>query len=232
MLGRAAALTAALLASTVLVAPAADLPGLIAPYLAARERGAVGAVVGRAYEESRRPGGENTPYGAVSVLLLPRSPAFDSELAGIKAGWRDSPDRFVGADLKVREARVAFERDLLEAGGGVLIKGEMTDAGGAFRLAGVPEGSWMLLAWRESSKQQKTPPIRRSDAAKYPNTPELLGHTTVVYWLVTVEVKRGAEAEVRLHDRNEWLQAVREERRTRDPESRTAPGKQQGANPR
>ncbi len=232
MLARALALTAALLALTVLIAPGADLPGLIAPYLAAGERGAVGVVVGRAYEESRRPGGDVTPYDGVSVLLLPQSPAFDGELASIKAGRRDSPDRFVGADPKVREARVAFERALLEAGGAVLIRGEMTDARGAFRLPDVPEGSWMLLAWRESSKRQKAPPIRRSDAVRYPNTPELLGHTTVVYWLVTVEVKSGAEVEVRLHDRNEWLQAIREERRTRDPESRTAPGKQQGANPR
>ena len=223
LLGRAAVFAAALLASIASAAAAADLGNLIAPYLAARERGAVGAVVGRAYEEPRRMGVEPQPYTAVSVLLLPGSADFEGELARIKAGWRDSPDRFVDADPKVRAALVAFERALLDAGGGALMKGEMTDGTGAFRVVDVPEGAWVLLAWQGTEKKQKPPPIGRNDAALYPNRPKVFGHTTVVYWLVPVDVTAREETQVRLHGRNEWLTAVREDRRMRGIRSAATP---------
>jgi pyruvate dehydrogenase (quinone)/pyruvate oxidase len=41
--------------SLALGSSAADFGTMVSPYLAARERGAIGAVVGRAYEEARRP---------------------------------------------------------------------------------------------------------------------------------------------------------------------------------
>src|SRR5262249_3177830 len=60
-------------------ASAAGIADLMAPLLAARERGAFGSVDGRAYAEPQRGGGEPTPYPAVSIMLMPRSTAFDSE---------------------------------------------------------------------------------------------------------------------------------------------------------
>jgi len=231
----AAALLTALLAaraSTALALPGADLTALIAPYLAAREQGAVGTVVGRAYAEASRPGASPRPYAAVSVLLLPRSLDFEQQLDAIKAGWRDSPDRLVDADPKVRAALTALERAVLDAGGGMLLKGESTDGTGAFRLGDVPEGAWMLLAWQEIGGTQKGSQSTRSGAMNFPTRSEVMGSSTVVYWRLRLDVKAGEETQVRLHDRNTWLTAIREVRNVRDPEKRTAPGQQQGPSPR
>lgn len=212
-------------ASIARAAAGTDLTALIAPYLAARERGAVGTVVGRAYAEASRPGDPPRPYAAVSVLLLPRSLDFEQELGAIKAGSRDSPDRLVDADPKVRAALTALERALLDAGGGMLLKGESTDGTGAFRLGDVPEGAWMLLAWQEIGGKQKGSQSIRSDALHFPTRSEVVGSSTVVYWLLSIDVKAGEETQVRLHDRNTWLTAIREVRSVRDPEKRTAPGR-------
>ena len=223
---------AGVLISLALSAGAADISAMTAPYMAARERKAVGVVVGRAYEEARRTGEEPKPYAGVSVLLLPDAGGLERELAAIKAGRRESPERFLEADPKVRAARASHERALIEAGAGALIKGEMTDEGGLFRLLDVPEGTWILLAWQETASRQKKPPPSRNDTARYPDRTEVVGSFTVIYWLVPIEVRAGEETQVRLHDRNVWLTAIREDRSARDPEKRVAPGKQQGANPR
>src|SRR5216683_2358615 len=212
--------------STALAASGTDLTALIASYLAARERGAVGTVVGRAYAEAARPGDPPKPYAAVSVLLLPRSLDFEQQLAAIKAGSRDSPDRLVDADPKVRAALTALERALLDAGGGMLLKGDSTDGTGAFRLGDVPEGAWMLLAWQEIGGKQKGSQSPKSDALNFPTRSEVIGSSTVVYWLLPLlDVKTGEETQVRLHDRNTWLTAIRDVRSVRDPEKRTEPGR-------
>ncbi len=212
--------------STALAASGTDLTALIASYLAARERGAVGTVVGRAYAEAARPGDPPKPYAAVSVLLLPRSLDFEQQLAAIKAGSRDSPDRLVDADPKVRAALTALERALLDAGGGMLLKGDSTDGTGAFRLGDVPEGAWMLLAWQEIGGKQKGSQSAKSEALNFPTRSEVIGSSTVVYWLLPLlDVKTGEETQVRLHDRNTWLTAIRDVRSVRDPEKRTAPGR-------
>jgi hypothetical protein len=226
----AAALGGVLLLSALTVF-AADIREMTASYLAARERGAVGAVAGRAYEEARRAGEEPRHYAGVSVLLLSRTESFERELAAIKAGRRDSPERFVEADPQIRSARTSLERALIEAGAGALLKGEMTDAGGVFRLPEVPEGAWILLAWQETACRQKKVPLSRSDATRYPNRAEIVGSFTVTYWLVPVEVKAGEETQVQLHDRNVWMTAIREDRSARGSD-KTAPGKLQGADPR
>jgi hypothetical protein len=228
----AVASLAGVLISLALSAGAADISAMTAPYLAARERRAVGAVVGRAYEEARRTGEAPKPYAGVSVLLLPAAGGFERELAAIKEGRRESPEKFLDADPKIRAARTSFERALIDAGAGALLKGEMTDGGGLFRLLDVPEGGWTVLAWQETATGQKKSPLSRSDAARYPDRTEVIGSFTVIYWLVPIEVKAGEETQVRLHDRNVWLTAIREDRSARDPEKRVAPGKQQGANPR
>jgi len=47
-----------------------------------------------------------------------------------------------------------------------------------------------------------------------------------------VTVKAGEEVTVRLHDRNEWLTGIREDRRVPDENQPTVPQTQQGAAPR
>jgi hypothetical protein len=165
----------------------------------------------------------------VSVLLLPCSLDFEHQLDAIKAASRDSPDRLVDADPKVRAALAALERALLDAGGGMLLKGDSTDGTGAFRLGDVPEGAWMLLAWQEIGGMKKGSRTTRSDALNFPTRQEVVGSSTVDYWRLSLDVKAGEETQVRLHDRNQWLTAIRDVRSIREPEKRTVPAPVPGA---
>ena len=214
------------------VASAGDVAALVAPLLAARERGALGSVDGRAYAEGRRGGAEATPYASVSVLLVPRSAGFEAELEAIKAHSRDSPDAYIEAEPKVSQARLAFERALIDTGAGQLIFGESSDGAGAFRFQRVPEGAWTLLAWRETSHAKRPPALKRSEAQRYRTRPQVFGQTTVVLWWRPVIVRAGEEVVVRLHDRNEWLTGVREDRRVPDLDQPATPRTQKGAAPR
>src|SRR5262249_56500932 len=139
---------------------------LMAPLQSARERGAFGSVDGRAYVEAQRGGGQPTPYPDVSVLLMPRSAQFDSELDGIKASYRDSIDTLLEAEPKLRTARVAFERALIEAGGGQLLLGESSNATGEVRFPRGPEGEWTLLAWREMPHRKAAPAPSGADGPR------------------------------------------------------------------
>ena len=221
-----------LLLGVTSVAAAGDVAALVAPLLAARERGAFGSVDGRAYAEGRRGGAEATPYASVSVLLLPSSPDFEAQLEAIKAHSRDSPDAFIEAEPKVSAARLAFERALIDMGAGHLIFGESSDGTGAFRFQGVPEGAWMLLAWRETPHAKRPPGPKRGEAERFSTRPQVFGHTTVVLWWRPVIVRAGEAAVVQLHDRNEWLTGIREDRRVPDRDQPATPRTQQGAAPR
>ena len=215
------------------IAWAGDVAALVAPLLAARERGALGSVDGRAYEEGRRGGAEATPYASVSVLLLPRSADFETELAAIKAHSHDSPDAYIEAEPKVSAARLAFQKALIDQGAGQLILAAASDPSGAFRVQSVPEGAWTLLAWRETAHANKRPAApKRSEAQRYKTRAQVLGQTTVVFWWMPVTVKAGEGVPVRLHDRNEWMTGVREDRRVPDPNKPATPRTQQGAAPR
>ena len=227
----ALAVMLALLGGTV--ASAEDEAALVTPLLAARERGALGSVDGRAYEEGRRGGAEATPYASVSVLLVPRSADFEVALATIKAHSHDSPDAYIGAEPKVSAARLAFQQALIDTGAGHLILGEASDASGAFRFQRVPEGAWTLLAWRETAHTNKRPAApKQSEAQRYRTRPQVHGHTTVVFWWMPVTVKAGEGTTVRLHDRNEWLTGVREDRRVPDLDQPATPQTKRGAAPR
>jgi hypothetical protein len=220
-----------LLLGSTSVASAGDVAAVVAPLLAARERGSLGSVDGRAFAEGR-PGAEATAYSSVSVLLLPHSADFEAEIEAIKAHSRDSPDAYIEAEPKVSAARLAFERALIDMGAGQLIFGESSDGAGAFRFQRVPEGAWMLLAWRETPHTKRPPAPKRSEVERYKTRPQVFGQTTVVYWWRPVTVKAGEEAAVRLHDRNEWLTGVREDRRVPDSGRPAIPSVQQGAAPR
>jgi hypothetical protein len=213
-------------------ASAKDAAELTAPLLAARERGAFGSVDGRAYAEGQRGGAEPTPYPAVSVLLLPRSEEFEAEMEGVKASHRDSTDAYLEAEPKLSAVRVAYERSIIDAGGGQLLLGESSDAAGTFRFARVPEGAWTLLAWREMPHAKRPTSLKANEARRYKTRPQVFGYTTVVFWRIPLDVKAGEEVAVRLHDRNEWLTGTREDRRVPDP-NQPAPQKgQSGKSPK
>lgn len=221
-----------LLLGVTSVAFAGDVAAQVTPLLAAHDRGAFGSVDGRAYAEGRRGGAEGTPYASVSVLLLPRSADFEAELEAIKEHSRDSTDAYIQAEPKISAARLTFERALIDTGAGQLIFGESSDGAGAFRFHRVPEGAWMLLAWRETPHAKRPPVPKRSEADRYKTRPQVFGQTTVVYWWKPITVKAGEEAVVRLHDRNEWLTGIREDRRAPDQDQPAPRRTQQGAAPR
>jgi len=220
-----------LLLGVTSVASAGDVAALVAPILAAGERGSLGSVEGRAFAEGR-PGGASTPYPSVSVLLLPRSAAFEADLEAIKTHSRDSPDAYIEAEPKVSAARLAFERALIDTGADELILGSSTDGAGAFRFQRVPEGAWMLLAWRETPQAKRPPGPKRGEAERYKTRPQVFGQTIVTLWWRPVTVKAGEEATVRLHDRNEWMTGVREDRRIPDQGQLATPRTKQGTAPR
>lgn len=202
---------------------AAQGPGaLVAPYLRGLEEHAVGEVEGRAHGEPRRPSDSPVPFDGVSVLLLPYTSEVDAKLDGIKGRLRDSLTSYLEAHADVTMARVDFERELIFAGGGELIRGAVSDSGGALRLVGVPAGEWLLLGWREEEHAVKgaRPPSREGPGFR--DIPTATGYAAVSYWRMRVSVRAGEVTVVDLSDRSVWLTAVRQELAYRDAAPRKA----------
>jgi hypothetical protein len=189
---------------------ASDMRDLVAPYLRARDEERVGEVVGKILGDPPRPSAPPVPYEGVSVLLLPRSFAFDSELDEIKAHFRDSLRHYMGAAGDVAAGRTAYERALLWAGGGELIRGEVSDASGLVRLTSVPAGEWSLLAWRQETIPAKGSRPRSRETKGFRDLPMSAGHSVIRYWWTRLEVKPGETTMVELNDRNVWMAAVQE----------------------
>ncbi|HEV8439096.1 MAG TPA: hypothetical protein VGT40_13445 [Methylomirabilota bacterium] len=229
MSGRGVALLLGLaaLAAVVQLAPvAAEEPAkLVAPYLRARDDRSHGHVAGHAVGDPRRPSAAPVPYEGVSVMLLPRSPGFEAELEAIKAHFRDSLRHYMDATSDVSEARATYERALLGAGGGELIRGEVSDARGLIRFADIPAGEWLLLAWRSQDHPGKAAKVRKEDATAFREVPVSVGHSVVTYWLVPLAVQPGETTEVELNDRNVWLTGVREDLRVIEGTPKTSGSK-------
>ena len=188
---------------------------VVAPYLEARARGAVGAVAGGASEDPRAPTAPAQPVAGVSVMLLPRSPDFDARLAELKAGARDSMWAYGESGERLGDLRADYERALAMAGGGELVRGEVTDAEGRFRFGEVPVGQWVLIAWHETPHARAGRKVKKMDAGAFRGNVERTGYVAVTYWRLEVEVRPGEPATVSLNDRNGWFTAVRET--TRQP---------------
>jgi hypothetical protein len=188
-----------------------DVTAFVAPYLRTRDEHAVGKVLGRAQGDPAHPTSPPVPYEGVSVMLLPQFPDFEDEVADIKAHLRDSLKTYMGAPAELSDARTVYERALLAAGGGELIRGEVSDAQGQVRLEGVPAGAWLLLAWREEPHPAKPPKLRPGDAAAFREIPVSAGYTTVTYWFRPLSVRAGETTLVDLNDRNVWLTGIRED---------------------
>ncbi len=190
---------------------AGDLSTLVAPYLAAQKERAVGEIVGHAYVESPRRETPPTPYPSVRVRLLPYSAQFETQLDAIKSGFRDSLKNYGEAVSRLEDARVAYERALLEAGGGGLLKEGVTDAAGTVRFSQVPTGEWLFVAWQETGHQRKTSKPEPKVGVKYADVPITIDYSTVSYWRQRVSMKPGETAEIILSDRSIWMTAVRQE---------------------
>ena len=190
---------------------AEDMKELIAPYLRARDGHAVGEVAGHAYGDAPRPSAPAVPYEGVSVLLLPYSAGLESELDSVKEHLRDSLGNYMRAGADVPSARTAHESALLWAGGGELIRGEVSDGQGRVRLGGLPIGEWLLLAWREETKQGRAPRLRPQETKGFREVPMSTGHSVVSYWMMRLQVRASETTAVDFNDRNVWMTAVRED---------------------
>jgi len=220
--GRAAVAAAGLLLFTGSgLAGEGDLAGLVEAYLKARDARALGTLTARAHAEPTRPSAQPAPQPSVSVVLLPYSAAFEAELDTVKAGLRDSLDGYVQAVARIEEARVDYERALLAAGGGELVRSEITDAQGSARLGDIPAGEWLLLAWQEGGHMSKRFRLREQDAKRYPKVPTNVTYSIVTYWRARVAVRRGETVEVTVTDRNVWMTAARQEGGTPVPPRRS-----------
>ncbi|HEX9747392.1 MAG TPA: hypothetical protein VGB86_03200 [Methylomirabilota bacterium] len=188
-----------------------DLTDLVGAYLKAGAEQAPGVVAARAYVEPARPTAAPAPQPDVSVVLLPYSAAFEAELDAVKAGLRDSVDGYARGATRIEATRVNYERALLAAGGGALVRSEITDAQGGARVGDVPAGEWLVLAWREGGHMAKRFKLRDQDAKRYPHVPSNVTYSIVTYWRVRVAVRPAETVEIAMSDRNAWMTAGRQE---------------------
>ncbi len=206
-------------------ASAGDLTGLVAPYLRARDEGALGLVEGKAYAEAKRPAETPTPYVSVSVLLVPYSEQFAGQLDEIKAHSRDSLKIYGEAADRLEDLRVDYTRALLDGGAGDLVRNETTDSTGAIRLAAVPAGEWLLLAWMEQAQGTKEYRVPPKEAQRYRDKPLSVAYSVVSYWRARLTVTAGQTSEVTLSDRSVWMTTMRQETRTPDRAAPRSPGR-------
>jgi hypothetical protein len=191
---------------------------VIKPLVDAREQARIGVVSGEVYAEPRTAGGGRQPWEFVPVLLAPYSGELVERLDAVKAGLRQSSDDYVQSHAKLRDIRAEYERALQTAGGGDLLRREVSDGQGRFHFGSVPAGRWLIVAWRGEFKDVAGRPVKPSDATAFRGNVERGGYAAVGYWRVDVKVRAGEQATVLLNDRNMWITAVTENVKT--PESR------------
>ena len=193
-------------------AGADDMAERLEPYLRARDAGAVGEVRGQVWEDPARPGGAPVPAPSVPVLLLPYSAEFEAQLDAAKTGLRESVKGVSETVDRVEAARAAYESAVIFAGGGELIRGDVSDDQGRVRLGAIPGGDWLLLAWKEHKRSTKKFRIPAPEARKYPDVPLSVEYSTVSYWRIRLTVRPGETTEATLIDRNVWMTAIKERR--------------------
>jgi hypothetical protein len=202
-----------------------DLADLVGAYLKTGAEQAPGVVAARAYVEPTRPTTAPAPQPDVSVVLLPYSAALEAELDAVKAGLRDSVDAYVRAVTRIETVRVDYERALLAAGGGALVRSQVTDAQGGATVGDLPAGEWLVLAWWEAGHKSKHFKLRDQDAKRYPQVPSSVTYSVVTYWRIRVAVRSAETVEIAMSDRNAWMTGARQEAGTPVPPRPPASGK-------
>jgi len=183
---------------------------LVTPYLRARDDRVVGEVVGRAYRDAARPTAPVVPLEGVSLMLLPYSPSVESEIDDIKEHLRDSLKHYMGAAADIDAVRDAYESDLVWAGGGEFVRGEVSNAQGVVTFPGVAAGEWVLLAWHEEIRPGKPPKLRAQETRGFRDIPVSVGHSVVTYWWMRIQVTPGETTTVEFNDRNVSIAAIHE----------------------
>ena len=205
----------ALAAAVVLLGSVVAAHGLdvdTAPYRTAAAAGAHGAVSGRAWQERRTPDGAEQPLGGTAVTLLPRSGALLARLEEIRARARDSETAYRTSATAIRRAREVYERELWNAGAADLVQTTVVDGTGAFSVADLPAGEWMLIATRSVFVDKPSPRSNPRERKTYLPRLRLIGYTAVSVWLRELTVAAGETRVVELSDRNVWFTGVEEER--------------------
>jgi len=203
---------AAALLTLALAAGAEALDVAVAPYRQAAQAREVGVVAGRVYEESRTPRGPVRPLTGTTVILLPRSPALLTSLERFKEDARGSSKAFAAAAPAMRRAQEAYERELVEAGVPDLASRLAVTPEGTFRLADVPAGAWVMLAWHSTPVDVSASKARGREHQTYQLGGRTTGFQAVTIWLREVTVARGETVSLELTDRNEWFRGVIEEK--------------------
>jgi len=222
--GLAAAL-AGILATGAAPSGLEDRREQVIPYLRALEAGELGEIAGRAFGIPRHPSAPAPPFQGVSVLAFPYASDVDAHLDAIKRQQRDSMGNYTETHADLTAVREAYERELLAAGAGELIRGAVSDAAGQVRLQGVPAGEWLVIGWREEPHAVKASKTPSKDAGRFAPAPTLTGFATVSFWRLRVSLHAGETAEVSLSDRSVWLTAVREEFTHSDAEVKSSGSK-------
>ena len=197
--------------------PAALGSGMVAPdprpYLEAQAGARVAQVTGTATTDSRRPGEPAVPLDGVSVMLMPYSPALETELQLVRERYRQSSRSYIEAAGRIDGLRQAYETSLQSRGGGLLARGEVSDGAGAFRFTEVPAGSWLVLAWQTQRHQLEGRRLPGQDTGNFVGNVERSGYTAVTYWLFRLDLQPGAVRALQLSERTAWLTAVKEDQR-------------------
>ena len=184
----------------------------VEPYRQAAQAGEVGVVAGRAFEESRKPSGPVRPLAGTTVILLPRSAAFVTSLERFKEDARGSSKAFAAAAPAMRRLQEDYQRELVVAGAPDLAPRLAVTSDGTFRVADVPAGAWVMLAWHSTPMDVSTPKARAREHQTYQLEGRLTGFQAVRIWLREVTVARGETVSLELTDRNEWFRGVIEEK--------------------
>ena len=183
------------------------------PFLEAQASARVAQVTGTATTDSRRPGEPAVPLDGVSVLLMPYSPALETELQLVRDGYRQSPRSYIEAAGRIEGLRRAYETSLQSQGGGLLVRGEVSDGAGTFKFAEVPAGSWLVLAWLSQHHQLEGRRLPGHDAGSFVGNVERRGYSAVTYWLLRLDLQPGSVRALQLSERAAWLTAVKEDHR-------------------
>lgn len=195
-------------------AAAMEKPGYDVPiqrYQEAARSRATGIVLGKVYEERRRPSGPDVPLTGTVVTLLPRSPLLLAALESSKRDARDSLNTYRGAVPAIRRMREAYERTLWERGAPELVLATTVAVDGTFRIEAIPEGEWVVYATRSQFIDKPEPLPSANDQSLFLKRARFLGYSVVTTWIRELRVGAGTSETVELTDRNAWFTGVAED---------------------
>lgn len=205
----------ALAAAIVLLGSVVAAHGLdveTGPYLKAAAAGALGAVSGRAWEERRTREAAEQPLAGTVVRLLPRSGVLLARLEEIRERARDSETAYRTSATTLRRAWEVFEKELWAAGVADLVRTTVVDAAGAFSVADLPAGEWMLIATRSVFVDRPSSRSNPRERKTYLPRLRLIGYQAMSVWLRELTVDAGETRVIELSDRSVWFTGIEEER--------------------